>query len=44
MELTSHVKCTEEERLVAGIPEGLIRYSAGIEDLIADMSQAFSVL
>jgi cystathionine gamma-synthase len=42
---TSHVECTEEERRTAGIPEGLIRYSAGIEDtvdLIADMDQALS--
>ena len=45
--LTSHVECTEEERRAAGIPEGLIRYSAGIEDiedLIADMNEALSVL
>jgi cystathionine gamma-synthase len=45
--LTSHVECTEEERRAAGIPEGLIRYSTGIEDtedLIADMDQALSVL
>jgi len=45
--LTSHVECTEEERRAAGIPEGLIRYSVGIEDaedLIADMDQALSVL
>lgn len=44
---TSHVECTEEERRAAGIPEGLIRYSAGIEDiadLIADMEQALQVL
>lgn len=44
---TSHVECTEEERKAAGIPEGLIRYSAGIEDvadLIADMEQALQVL
>ncbi len=40
---TSHVECTPEERAALGIPEGLIRYSAGIEDvgdLIADLSQA----
>jgi cystathionine gamma-synthase len=45
--LTSHVECTEEERRVAGIPEGLIRYAAGIEDiedLIDDMKQALSIL
>ena len=44
---TSHVECTEEERRAAGIPEGLIRYSAGIEDtedLIADLSQALATL
>jgi cystathionine gamma-synthase len=43
---TSHVECTEEERRAAGIPEGLIRYSAGIEDtedLIADLSQALTL-
>lgn len=44
---TSHVECTDEERRAAGIPEGLIRYSAGIEDLgdlIRDMQQALVVL
>jgi len=41
---TSHVECTAEERKAMGIPEGLIRYSVGIEDtadLIADLQQAF---
>jgi cystathionine gamma-synthase len=41
---TSHVECTVEERQAMGIPEGLIRYSVGIEDaqdLIADLAQAF---
>lgn len=40
---TSHVECTPEERAAMGIPEGLIRYSVGVErvdDLIADLSQA----
>jgi cystathionine gamma-synthase len=40
---TSHVECTPEERKAMGIPEGLIRYSVGIEDtedLIADLQQA----
>ena len=40
---TSHVECSPEERRAMGIPEGLIRYSVGIEDvddLIADLSQA----
>ena len=40
---TSHVECTAEERADMGIPEGLIRYSTGIEnieDLIADLEQA----
>ena len=44
---TSHVECTPEEREAAGIPEGLIRYSVGIEDtedLIADISQALAGL
>jgi len=43
---TSHVECTAEEREAMGIPEGLIRYSVGIEDagdLIADLKQAFAV-
>ncbi len=33
---TSHVENTPEERAALGIPEGLVRYSAGIED-IADL-------
>ena len=40
---TSHVELTPEERRMAGIPEALIRYSVGIEeveDLIADLQQA----
>ncbi len=44
---TSHVECTPEERAAAGIPEGLIRYSVGIEDiqdLMDDMEQALSIL
>jgi cystathionine gamma-synthase len=43
---TSHVECTREERAAMGIPEGLVRYSVGIEDaqdLIADLEQAFAV-
>ena len=43
---TSHVECTAEERAAMGIPEGLIRYSVGIEDaddLIADLTQALVV-
>ena len=42
---SSHVECSEEERRVLGIDEGLIRYSTGIEDpddLIADIRQALS--
>ena len=42
---TSHVECTPEERAAMGIPEGLIRYSVGIEgagDLIADLEQALT--
>jgi len=40
---TSHVELSAEERAAAGIPEGLVRYSVGIEnseDLIADLEQA----
>jgi cystathionine gamma-synthase len=40
---TSHVECSPEERAAMGIPEGLIRYSVGIEavdDLIGDLEQA----
>lgn len=40
---TSHVECTPEERAAMGIPESLIRYSTGIEDvddLIADLDGA----
>jgi cystathionine gamma-synthase len=42
---TSHVECTPEERAAMGIPEGLVRYSVGIEDpadLIADLHQALA--
>jgi cystathionine gamma-synthase len=44
---TSHVECTAEERAAMGIPEGLVRYSVGIEDagdLIVDLEQAFAVV
>lgn len=44
---TSHVECTPEERAALGIPEGLIRYSSGIEDiddLVADLEQAFAAM
>jgi cystathionine gamma-synthase len=40
---TSHVECTREERAAMGIPESLIRYSVGIEDvedLKADLDRA----
>lgn len=40
---TSHVECSAAEREALGIPEGLIRYSTGIEDiddLLADLDQA----
>jgi len=43
---TSHVECSAEERAEMGIPESLIRYSAGIEspdDLLADLDQALSI-
>ncbi|PTM59029.1 cystathionine gamma-synthase family protein [Desmospora activa] len=44
---TSHVECSEEERQAMGIPEGLIRYSAGIEetdDLLQDLKQALEAV
>ena len=44
---TSHVECSAEERAAAGIPEGMVRYSTGIEDvedLIADLEQALAHL
>ncbi len=40
---TSHVELTEEQRKQLGIPESLVRYSVGIEnvdDLLADVEQA----
>jgi len=42
---TSHVELSLEERAAAGIPEGLVRYSVGIEnveDLMADLEAALS--
>ena len=42
---TSHVELTAEERAASGIPEALIRYSVGIEDvedLIGDLEQALA--
>ena len=44
---TSHVELTEEQRALLGIPESLIRYSVGIEnveDLIADLDQALAAI
>jgi cystathionine gamma-synthase len=43
--VTSHVELTAAERARAGIPETLVRYSVGIEDvrdLIADLEQALA--
>jgi len=40
---TSHCECTPEQRAAMGIPEGLLRYSVGIEateDLLQDLEQA----
>jgi cystathionine gamma-synthase len=42
---TSHVECSKEERQAMGIPEGLIRYSTGIEDvkdLVGDLDNALA--
>lgn len=44
---TSHVELTEEQRRLLGIPEGLIRYSVGIEnvdDLLGDLEQALKAI
>jgi cystathionine gamma-synthase len=41
----SHVELTADERAAMGIPESLVRYSAGIEDvrdLIDDLDQALA--
>jgi cystathionine gamma-synthase len=43
---TSHVECSAEERAALGIPEGLVRYSVGIEDpddLVADLDAALAI-
>jgi cystathionine gamma-synthase len=43
--VTSHVELTMAERSAMGIPESLVRYSAGVEngdDLIADLEQALA--
>ena len=43
---TSHVECSQEERAMLGIPEGLIRYSTGIEqveDLMEDLKKALQI-
>jgi cystathionine gamma-synthase len=45
--LTSHVELTPEERQKSGVPEGLVRYAVGIEDiedLQADMDAALEIL
>jgi cystathionine gamma-synthase len=44
---TSHVELTEQQRKLLGIPEGLIRYSVGIEnadDLLQDLDTALAAL
>ena len=44
---TSHVEVSAEGRAALGIPEGLVRYSAGIEhpdDLIADIEAALAAM
>ncbi|MCC5947103.1 MAG: aminotransferase class V-fold PLP-dependent enzyme [Nitriliruptoraceae bacterium] len=44
---TSHVELSDDERRAAGIPDGLVRYSAGIEDaqdLIADLDRALDAV
>lgn len=44
---TSHVELTEEQRRLLGIPESLIRYSVGIEnveDLLQDLDAALATI
>ena len=44
---TSHVELTTEQRALLGIPESLVRYSVGIEnvdDLLADLEQGLGKL
>jgi cystathionine gamma-synthase len=44
---TSHVELSAEQRAEAGIPEGLVRYAAGIEnagDLVADLRTALDAI
>lgn len=44
---SSHVEVPKDERAALGIPEGLIRYSTGIEnvsDLLADLESALEVV
>jgi cystathionine gamma-synthase len=45
--LTSHVELTAEKRAALGVPEGLVRYSVGIEDLddlLEDLRGALAAL
>ena len=45
--LTSHVSLTPEQRAEAGIPDGFLRFSLGLEDaddLIADFARALAQL
>jgi cystathionine gamma-synthase len=44
---TSHVELTEQQRALLGIPEGLVRYSVGIEnvnDLLEDLENALKAV
>lgn len=45
--VTSHVEVSPEDRARLGVPEGLVRYSCGVEDaedLIADIEQALAAI
>ena len=45
--LTSHAGLTPEQRARAGIPDGFLRFSIGLEDaddIIADFAQALAQL
>ena len=44
---STHRQCTDEQLRAAGIDEGLVRLSVGlenVEDILADLEQAFAVV
>ena len=44
---STHRQCTDEQLAAAGIGQGLVRLSVGleaVEDILADLSQAFEAI